>query len=86
MESEGSTLRDRSLGNFPYEDGKDFIELTGGEVCDPNFDIHEFRRLYKMYYPPKTKKEAELLQLICMGHNAPPELIEEVEHERRHAP
>lgn len=72
-------MRDRSLGKFPYEDNRELIEMTGGEVCDPNFDMDEFRSLYKRYYPPKTKKEEELMQTICMGHNAPKELIKEVE-------
>lgn len=78
-------MRDRSLGKYPYEDSRALIEMTGGGMCDPDFDMSEFRALYEKYYPPKTEKEEELMQTICMGHNAPQELIEEVERERSNA-
>lgn len=74
-------MQERSLeSDLPYRELHMLIAITGGIMCDDDFDMEEHNSIVKTCgLAPRDEDCIKAMNLTCMGHRVPSDLKERID-------
>lgn len=71
---------------FPYQEAHQLLLMAGALYADKDWDAEEHLQLWEEFYPPRSKKADQVINLTCLGKKVPQDLIEEARSANQNDP